>query len=136
VPLISFCSKGSGYNVSNKSHKSNGELLTAEELADWSEQEIRDSIKAMKLRVCEAMELSTAYSLGKITADQANERFFRYEHRWREALPGTNAAPEAKDEAILAAIDEARGPYSSRRQIRERYEKRFSNRPGNAGYSR
>jgi hypothetical protein len=122
--------------VSKEPDRSNEALLTMDELEDWLEQETRDSIKAMELRVREATSLVVAYSLGKITREEANERFHRYEHRWREALPGTNAGADKRDKAIVAAVDEAQGHYSSRRDVRTRYERLFPNRSADSKPSR
>jgi hypothetical protein len=92
-------------------------------MREWALQEVRDSAKAHELRAREATELAAAYERGEISPQEAAERNWHYQHRWQEALPGASA--QMTDEEILKRIDEARGPYSSLRGIREKYRERF-----------
>ena len=96
------------------------DIMTPEELKDWLAQEIRDSAKAHELRTKEVTEFVAAYSAGNISAEEAVERFRRYDKRWGEALYGVSAFPGTSDDEIVRAIDAAReemlsgGSHSSR----------------------
>lgn len=105
--------------------------LSPQDMRAWGEQEIRDSAKAHELRVQELTDLMTAYDRREISPEEAAERNWRYQHRWEEALPGASA--QMSDEDILKRIDEARGPLSSLRGIRETYAKNFGRRAGGTG---
>jgi len=106
---------------------------SAQDMQTWLAQEIIDSAKAFELRVREATGFVTAYSLGQLTPEQADEMHSRYEHRWGEALAGVNATPNLTDEEITLAIDRVLGEYSGPQRIREQYVARFKhNKPGNS----
>jgi hypothetical protein len=82
--------------------------LSPQDMRSWMRQEIRDAAKAYELRVRDLTEFVTAYALGEITAQQADERNWQYHVRWGEALPGICATDSVTDEQILAAVDETR----------------------------
>jgi len=109
------------------------DYLTPKDIQKWALQEITDSAKAHELRTKEATELATAYALGELTPAQAHERFFRYDHRWGETLPGTQAFKGSTDEQILAAIDKTRGEFTPPDQLREEFQKRFGKRGERGG---
>lgn len=91
---------------------------TAAEVRDWLLQEIKDSSKACELRIREAVSLANSYALGEISAEQAEERLWKYEQRWGEALPGAYVAGDTADVQIVEAIDTAKGPYTTLRSIK------------------
>jgi len=103
--------------------------ISAKEMQDWLQQEIKDAAKALELRVREAAEFVTAYSLGELTPAQAHERHWRYDHRWGEPLPGTHAFTASSDEEILAAIDGTRGACSTPDAIKETYARLLRGKP-------
>ena len=105
-------------------------------MRSWLRQELKDLSKAYELRLKEATELVTAYALGELTPEEADERNWRYHQRWGEALPGVSSTEAVTDEQILAAIDKARGSYSTPRNIDERYRKLFGRSPDQPGYAR
>jgi hypothetical protein len=74
-------------------------------MRNWLDQEIRDIAKANDLRLRQATDLVTAFALGDLTADEAEQRLLAYQTRWDEALPGVYASPSLTDEQILEAID-------------------------------
>ena len=84
--------------------------LSPQDMRLWMRQELRDAAKAYALRVKDLTEFVTAYALGEITPQQADERNWQYHVRWGESLPGINATDLVTDEQILAAIDETRRP--------------------------
>jgi hypothetical protein len=96
--------------------------LSVKEMQGWLNQEIRDSLKACELRVKEASALVTAYAMGELTPQMANERLRMYEDRWGEALSGTTATSHMTDEAITAKID---AMHATRRAWRERYQRGY-----------
>jgi hypothetical protein len=78
------------------------------EMQDWLLQEVKDSAKALDLRLREATDLVREYTTGKLSAQQAADALFRYQQRWGDALFGATAGREVTDDQILAAIDDAR----------------------------
>src|ERR1700683_4740522 len=79
-----------GAEMSKESQGDEADYATPQELRSWLSQEIKDMTRAFDLRLREATDLVTAYSLGDLTPEQADERSWRYQHRWGEALPGTS----------------------------------------------
>jgi hypothetical protein len=84
------------------------DLMTTEEFQGWLKQEIRDSAKAHELRIKDATAFVTAYTEGKLTAEEAQEHLYRYDRRWGEALFGTTVWEGTTDSDILTAIDRSR----------------------------
>ena len=101
------------------------EYLSAADMRDWLSQEIRNATKALELRVRDATDFVTAYSAGELTPEQADERQWRYLHRWGEALPGAMAGDHVTDKQILDRIDASQGEYSSPRELEEHFRERF-----------
>jgi hypothetical protein len=104
--------------------------LSVKEMQSWLNQEIMDSLKACELRVREATALVTAYAMGELTPQAANDRLTMYEDRWGEALPGATAASHITDEAITAKVDAA---HAAQRAWRERYRRQLG-RPEKGPY--
>jgi len=102
--------------------------LSREEMQNWLRQELADLDRAVDLRTKEARDLVTTYAAGKISSREAQERFFKYNKRWPEALPGTHTVQGATDADILAEIDEARHP-----QFAERLIEKSKQRPQKSG---
>ena len=86
------------------------EHLSVEDMQKWLQQEVADLAKATELRTKEATGFVTAYASGAISAKEAERRFTEYGERWPEALPGTHSFKGAKDDELLAEIDETRRP--------------------------
>jgi len=110
-------------------------------MRDWLHQEIKNSAKALELRVREATDFVTAYSAGEISPEQADERHSHYLHRWGEALPGAFVSQGTTDEQILAKIDSVKKPFVPPREISARYRSLFgggsgSDTPGGSGRER
>ena len=94
------------------------DYLSPKDMRQWAEREAMDIKKAAELRLRD-LEFVTAYERGNLKPEEADDRYFRYHHRWNEALPGINATDSVTDEQILAAIDEAQGPYNSLRTLQQ-----------------
>ena len=60
----------------------------------------------------EATDFVTAYVAGKISAEEADEKHWRYQHRWGEALP-VHVSEGISDVQVIAAIDQEAGEYST-----------------------
>jgi hypothetical protein len=90
------------------SSKGSDDIKSREDLQQWLIDEVRDSTKALDLRLREATQLVADYSAGKISPEEATERFHRFDQRWGEALVGATASAGVSDEAILQRIDDAR----------------------------
>lgn len=101
------------------------DYLSVADMRQWLHQEIKDSAKAMELRLKEATDLVTAYSAGELTAEQADELHSRYYHRWGEALPGAMVNKGTTDEEILSRIDSLNGPFVPPRNISAQYRRLF-----------
>lgn len=97
----------------------NGEdYLSPKDIRQWAQQEIKDAAKALDLRTREVAELAAAYSAGELTPAEATERYFKYQRRWGEALPGATVGDGIPDEQILANIDRARSEHAELLQKR------------------
>jgi len=101
--------------MSPRKSSDENENLSTDDVRKWLKQELADLAKAVELRTKEATDLANAYAAGKISPQEAEERLWKYDQRWGEALPGTHVFKGAKDEQILAAIDEARHPQFAKR---------------------
>jgi len=108
------------------------EYQSPKALREWLAQEVRDVTRASELRLRDATEFVTAYASGKLTPEEADERWWRYQDRWGEALPGVFFSETKTDEQIVETIDKSlevtNGPYRSARSVRETYERRFGNK--------
>jgi hypothetical protein len=83
-------------------------LLRPDEMAEWLDLEIDGVTKATELRIKDATDFVTAYALGKLTPEQANERHDTYMRRWgEEPIPGVATDPSMSNEEILRRMDEA-----------------------------
>jgi hypothetical protein len=107
--------------------------LSPKDIQKWALQEITDSAKAHELRAKSATEIATAYALGELNPEQAQERLFQHDHRWGEALPGTHAFPASTDENILASIDKVRGKYVSSCEEDASFQQRFGKKEERGG---
>ena len=88
------------------SESADDDYLSPEDIRLWTETEVQNAKRAYDLRVKELQQLSTEYSAGKLTAQQADEAHTRYYARWGEALRGAYAEADTTDEAILQQLDE------------------------------
>jgi hypothetical protein len=82
--------------------------LSARDMSWWLKDELRNVTKECELRIREATELATAYSIGDLTPKQADELYIRYQNRWDLPLMGLGASNYSSDEAIIKALDKAR----------------------------
>ena len=101
------------------------DYLSPQDIRGWAEQEIKNAQRALALRIKELTDLSSAYSSGKLTAEQADQAHSHYYHRWGEALPGATASDSITDEEIMAQVDKASGQFLGPRQVEERYRRLF-----------
>jgi hypothetical protein len=92
------------------------DYLSPKDMRQWAQREAGDIEKAAELRLRE-LEFVTTYERGQLTAEEADDLYLRYHHRWPEALPGTTVTDSRTDDRILAAIDETQGPYVSLRKL-------------------
>lgn len=107
--------------------------LSPKDMQKWALGEIADSAKAHELRAKSATEIATEYAMGKLTPEEAQERFYLHEHRFGEAIPGTHAFQGATDEQLLASIDKARGKYVPFREEDAEFRKRFGKKEERGG---
>jgi hypothetical protein len=84
------------------------EAFSPGNMRQWAAQELKDIAKAGELRAKEVNDLVSRYSSGEFTAAEAAERYFRYQDRWGEAIPGVSAGGDLSDETILTKMDEVR----------------------------
>jgi len=100
---------------------------TPKEMLGWLEREIADTAKAAELRIRDAARFVTAYALGEISADEAENGAYEYACRWGDALPGVHRSQGMPDEEILQKMDETR---SRRVPARALGKKRYRGTPG------
>jgi len=91
----------------DKTTSEDAQHLSPDQMKDWLLQEIRDVSKASELRITDALSFVTAYALGTLTPEQAEERLLQYDRRWGDALPGAHAFASSTDNDIVEAIDSA-----------------------------
>jgi hypothetical protein len=108
--------------------------LTPDQMRDWLTQEIRDLTKALELRLRDATEFVTSYSLNKITRDEAMKRLGQYDSRWGDPIPGVHAFGEMTDEQLIQQLDESKRELSEKKitdrfrnestgRVRDRFER-------------
>lgn len=112
------------------------EFLPPRDIQSWARQQIKDAAKEFELRVKEVTSLATAYSAGEIAPNQAEERYFRYYHRWGDALCGVSVGDDWPDDKIIAKIDESRDPFITPQDRRARRSRPFKQSPDDSGHSR
>lgn len=82
--------------------------LTSDELLDTLRREVIAINRAAEMRIRELTVLVTDYARGKITPEEANERFSRYSSRWSDPIYGVSIAEGKTDEQILKEMADAR----------------------------
>jgi hypothetical protein len=98
------------------------EDLTPEDMRQWLQQEIRDLSKAVELRMQEATDLVAKYASGKLTREEAMEKWMRYHYRWGESpIPGVTTREGMTNEEILSRLDNAL-PSSVREILRSQHK--------------
>jgi hypothetical protein len=81
--------------------------LTREEMREWLHDEVKLVMKAADLQVRDATDFATAYIAGRINAEEASNRMFRYDCRWGESkLIAAMSDDKMSDEDILRRRDE------------------------------
>jgi hypothetical protein len=96
---------------------------TPEDMRQWLQQEIRDLTKATELRVKDATDFVTAYALGKITPEEAEDRLSRYQSRWGDSpIPGVATEENTPNDEILRRLDDGLPP-TVKRLLEERERK-------------
>jgi hypothetical protein len=84
------------------------DFLSPQEMAEWLDGEIKNTMRAADLRARDAAALATAYTSGKIKPEEAEQRLYQFSKRWGDALPGVSASENLTDGEILKRIDETR----------------------------
>jgi hypothetical protein len=86
--------------------ESNESEFSKEEVGKWLQQELRNVTKGMQLRLAEATDLTTAYTLGEITEGEVEQRMNHYYERWGDyPLLGVQVTGSETDDQILKAFD-------------------------------
>jgi hypothetical protein len=84
--------------------------LSKEEMRWWLGEEVRRVMKAADLQVRDATDFVTAYIAGRLSADEASARMYRYGSRWGESnLMTAMSKPNMSDDEILNRLDEEVG---------------------------
>src|ERR1039457_7188651 len=83
------------------------EYLSPADMRSWLQREVRELSKAFELRVKDATEFVTAYALGELMPEQANERMRRYIRKWGDSpIPGVVTNERMTNEEIEKRLDE------------------------------
>ena len=112
------------------------DYLSPKDMRQWAQQEIKDTTKALELRVRDLTDLVTAYAAGELTPEQADEQQSRYQRRWGEALYGATVGDGVPDDQILARIDAARGRFATPPAGRREQHRRILRTPCDSDQSR
>jgi len=77
----------------------NGDTISAKDMRQWLQEEVRRVMKVAELQVRDATDFVTAYSSGELSAEQAMGRMMQYDTRWGEgvllaAMPDENTPNE------------------------------------------
>jgi hypothetical protein len=86
--------------------ESDDTTLTPGEMCAWLAQEVGDLTRALELRMRDATDFVTAYTLGKITATEAMGRYRSYYSRWDEPIPGIASDKSMTDDDIIRRLDQ------------------------------
>jgi hypothetical protein len=87
---------------------SENDHLTPQDMRSWLREELAALTKETQLRTSDAVDFVTAYSDGKLTPEQANERLSNYAARWGDPLRGVYVEPGMTDQEVVAAVDKRR----------------------------
>jgi hypothetical protein len=82
------------------------ELATAKDVLDWLQRETFAVSKEAELRIREATAIAADYSSGRISKREADNRLFRYDERWGEALGGMYNPDRKSDQVIVQEMDD------------------------------
>jgi hypothetical protein len=111
--------------MSETDKEDSSNYLSAADMRDWAQRELKDVSKALELRLRELNDLVARYSAGELSAEKADELRDRYFHRWGESLPGHSASENVSDEQLLAGVDAAadavNGPFVTPAETHARY---------------
>ena len=73
---------------------------------------LRDEVllvsRAADIRIRELTVLVTDYARGRISAEEANERYIQNSRKWFDALPGVYSIEGKTDEQIVKEMEECR----------------------------
>lgn len=93
----------------------NNDLLTPEDLRSWLQREILDLTKETQLRLRDAVDFVEGYASGRLSADEANQRWQKYSDRWGEsAFASIGVLGKFTDDRIIEQIDTARNRHRTR----------------------
>jgi hypothetical protein len=110
----------------NSKAEDESDTLSVSDMNVILKHEIIAVMKAADLRLREFSGFTAEYAAGKITAEEAMDRYFHYQQKWGEALLGVPRAEGLSDAEIVATVNEAAGKYTSREEGRKRYDQLFS----------
>ncbi len=91
-----------------KSEPPEPDYLTPDELLDTLRREVIAINRAAELRVRELTVLVTDYARGRLSPEEANERFSRYSGRWGDPIHGVSVVEGKTDAQILKEMADAR----------------------------
>jgi hypothetical protein len=107
-----------------KSEPPESDLLTPDELLDTLRREVIAISRAAEMRTRELTVLATDYARGRISPEEANERFFIYSDKWGDAMYGISSFEGRTDAQILEEMADVRKTASwIKREERLRNEK-------------
>jgi hypothetical protein len=97
------------------------EPISVKDMKDALADEIREVMKDAQLRIQEFSALAAAYAAGEITPHEATDRYMEYKDKWGDPLPGVKRSSKyLSDEEIVADMNKAFGPFTSREQTNRR----------------
>jgi hypothetical protein len=80
--------------------------FTPNEMLLWLRDETNLVTKGAELRLRDATDFATKYATGKMTAEEAHQRWGAYTARWPDAIPGVEDSRGKTDNEILQEVDE------------------------------
>jgi hypothetical protein len=91
------------------------DLLTPDDLRSWLQREILDLTKETQLRLRDAVDFVEGYASGRLSAEEATQRWQKYSDRWGESpFASIGVLGKFTDDRIIQQMDAARSQHRAR----------------------
>ena len=91
------------------------DVISSDDMNAILRDEVQEVMKAADLRIREIAAFTTAYAAGKITPEEATDKYMEHMDKWGDALPGViRPVRYLTDEEITADMEKAVGAHTRR----------------------
>ena len=84
------------------------DLLTPDEMLETLRREVIAISRAAEIQIREFTIIVTDYARGKLSAEEANERYFQTHKRWADPMYGLSSFEDRTDTQLFKEMAEAR----------------------------